>query len=141
MAASGKLYQHKAFMLAVADFQLLPLPFVKVVAAALPGTELLAGGVLVIGALAACRRPRGPVGLYTKAAAWIAAGLMTVFIAALVINLLRGLEMDCACFDVLGSYLGEYVPFLKSSRITWWTVARDVVMLALAYPILVRRAR
>ena len=129
------MYQPKAFMRAVADFQLLPLPFVKVVAAVLPGIELLAGGVLVIGALAALRRAPQDPGAYTKAAAWIAAGLLTVFIGALAINLLRGLEMDCGCFDVLGSH----IPFLKSSRVTWGTVVRDVAMLALVYPILFRR--
>ena len=123
-------------MRAVADFQLLPLPLVKVVAAALPGIELLVGGALVLGALTAFRGRPAHAGPYTRAAAWIAAGLLAVFIATLVINLLRGLEMDCGCFDVLGSH----IPFLKSSRVTWWTVARDMVMLALVYPILRRPA-
>jgi len=135
IAAVGKLQQPKAFLRAVADYQLLPLPLAKLVAAALPGVESLAGGLLLLGAFTAFRRRPGQVGLYADAAAWIVAGLLAVFIVALSVNLLRGFPMDCGCFDVLGSH----IPFLKSSQVTWGTVGRDVVMLALAYPILRKR--
>ncbi len=132
VAAIGKLHQPKAFLRAVADYEIVPSVFIPWVAATLPAIELLAGLLLVGGAIVVWRRRGGWLDNYSLAAAWIAAGLLVIFTVVLTINLLRGIKMDCGCFDLLGNY----VPFLKESEASWRTVVRDLVMLAFAYPVI-----
>jgi uncharacterized membrane protein YphA (DoxX/SURF4 family) len=129
ISASGKFANPRGFLRAVAEYRLLSDPFVALVAASLPGVELLTGLLLVIGLAAGWRVLR----LYARAAALVAALMLVAFIIVLSINLLRGIDMDCGCFDLLG----DYIPFFKSSRATWWTVLRDVVMLVLTVPVLI----
>lgn len=135
MASAGKLYQPKAFLRSVLDYQIVPGPLVPWVAAALPGIEFLAGALMMAGAFAAFRRRRTRLDDYAEASAWIGAALMVVFMIVLSFAILRGISMDCGCFDVLGAH----IPFLASSKADWGTVARDVVMLLPAYPILAWR--
>ena len=40
------------------------------------------------------------IGLWLPGAAVLSTGLMSVFIAALVFNRIRGLDIDCGCFSV-----------------------------------------
>lgn len=134
VAAAGKLYHPKAFFRAVADYQQLPGWLVPWVAAALPGVEMLAGAILVLGAFIALAGASRGLTMLMEAAAWIAAGLLMIFTVSLSINLLRGVDMDCGCFDILGSNL----PLLGGSKVTWGTVWRDLIMLAIALPMLIR---
>jgi uncharacterized membrane protein YphA (DoxX/SURF4 family) len=131
ISASGKFVGPKGFLRAVAEYRLLPEPFVALVAASLPGVELLTGLLLVMGLIAGWRVLR----LYARAAALIAALMLVAFIVVLSVNLLRGIEMDCGCFDLLG----DYIPFFKSKKADWGTVLRDVWMLVLAIPVLLHK--
>jgi len=87
----------------------LPEWFVSLSAHSLPLIEVLLGAYLL-------------VGLFTRPSAWVANGLMVLFLAALVQGALRGLEIDCGCF---GSASGNEAPSL------WADVARDLGLLAL----------
>ena len=135
IAAAGKLYHPKAFFRAVADYQQLPGWLVPWVAAALPGIEMLVGMILVLGAFVALASSSRGFLLLMDAAAWIAAGLLVLFTVSLSFNLLRGMDMDCGCFDILGSNL----PWLGGSKVTWGTVWRDIIMLVVAAPMLLTR--
>lgn len=135
IAAAGKIYHPMAFFRAVADYRQLPGWLVPWVAASLPGIEMLVGAILVLGAFVALVSASRGFSLVMDAAAWIAAGLLLVFTVSLSVNLLRGMDMDCGCFDILGSNL----PLLGGSKITWGTVWRDVVMLVIAAPMLLPR--
>ena len=79
------------------------MPFV---AAAVVGIELLAGLALI-------------AGVVTRPAAAVIAGLLAVFIVFLAQALLRGIDLRCGCFG-------------GDEPASWWTVARDVLMLAAA---------
>ena len=139
VAAAGKLAQPRAFLRAVVGFDLVPAPLVPWVAAAMPGVET-AIGLVLLGAVV--RRPRG-TGTWpalADAAAWISVALLAVFTAALVIDRLRGVPMDCGCFDLLGTALGGWIPWLKPRNAGWDTVVRDLLMLVPAV-VLVRRRR
>ena len=57
--------------------------------------------------------------IWTRAAAWVLAALLAVFTAGLSSALARGIDLACGCFG-------------GSAPATWWTVLRDVVLLALA---------
>jgi len=77
-------------------------------AASVPWAELVLGALLV-------------AGLLLPWTALLAAGLLLAFTVLLLRVLARGEHPRCRCF---GS--------LTAGRVTWWSVARNVVLLALA---------
>lgn len=109
-AALTKLGDLHAFAEEVANYQLLPAKLVPVVAATLPGVELLAGVMLT-------------VGLFSRAAAGVIAGLLVVFMVGLSQALVRGIDLTCGCFG-------------GADAATWGTVWRDVAMLVPAVLVL-----
>lgn len=109
-AALTKIEDLNAFAEEVANYQLLPARVVPVVAATLPGIELLAGALLI-------------VGLWSRASAAIIGGMLLVFIGGLSQALIRGIDLTCGCFG-------------GADAATWGTVWRDVVMLAPALLVL-----
>lgn len=113
-AAWHKIALPHAFAVDVATYGILPLGFVNLMAITLPWVEIVAGVMLL-------------VGVRTRAAALLVAGMMLVFVGALVTALARGLDMSCGCFASQGA--GE-------DPISWLTVARDLGWLALAVLVL-----
>lgn len=75
-----------AFARDVANYRILPYGWNYLVAATLPYVETLAGLLLLVN-----RRVRP--------AALVLGGLTTIFMAALVSVIVRGLDIDCGCFD------------------------------------------
>lgn len=128
-ASAGKFKQPKVFLRSVLEFKLMPGPLVPWFAAMLPGIELLCGLVLLIGAFGLLGGGRRTLRAWADAAAWILTALLVAFTAGIAIDLLRGFKLDCGCFDIVGSVLGQYIPFFKPHAATWWTVVRDVVFL------------
>ena len=105
-AAVTKLPDMAAFAQDVANYRVIPAALVPIVAAAVVGIELLAGIALVIGVM-------------DRPAAAVLAVLLAAFIALLAQALLRGIDLRCGCFG-------------GDERASWWTVVRDLVMLATA---------
>ena len=105
-AALTKLPDMAAFAEAVANYRLLPPSMVPAFAAALVGVEIVVGVSLVAGVAA-------------RAAALVAAALLLSFTAALSQALLRGIDLACGCFG-------------GGDAASWWTVLRDVGLLAAA---------
>jgi len=105
-AAVTKLPDMAAFAQDVANYQVIPAALVPIVAAAVVGIELLAGIALVIGVM-------------DRPAAAVLAVLLAAFTALLAQALLRGIDLRCGCFG-------------GDERASWWTVVRDLVMLAAA---------
>jgi uncharacterized membrane protein YphA (DoxX/SURF4 family) len=104
-AATTKVHDLARFAEEVADYQLLPASLVPLVAVALPGIEVAAGVLLLVGA-------------WARAAAFVLTGLLLVFIGGLSQSLLRGIDLRCGCFG-------------GTDAATWGTVWRDVAMLPL----------
>lgn len=105
-AAVTKLPDMAAFAQDVANYRVVPAALVPFVASAVVGIELLAGLALVAGVM-------------TRAAATVIAGLLAVFTVFLAQALLRGIDLRCGCFG-------------GDEPASWWTVARDLAMLAAA---------
>jgi uncharacterized membrane protein YphA (DoxX/SURF4 family) len=84
-ACLHKIAEPHSFAVDVATYDILPLALVNLVALTLPWVELSAGGMLL-------------AGWRVRAAAFLVAGMMVVFLAALVVALARGLDMSCGCF-------------------------------------------
>lgn len=107
VAAVGKLAGRPRTLATLADFG-VPEPLRRPLAIALPLAELAIAVALLPAATAAW-------------AALAAALLLAVFTAAVTRTLLQGREVDCNCFGSLGP-----------SRISRWTLARNVILLVLA---------
>jgi uncharacterized membrane protein YphA (DoxX/SURF4 family) len=110
-AAGTKLPDMAAFAESVANYRLLPPALVPAAAALVIGVELAVGALLVSGR-------------WTRGAALVASGLLAVFTAGLSQALLRGIDLRCGCFG-------------GTENATWWTVLRDLAMLAGAVAVLV----
>ena len=113
-----KIQDIVAFAGHVAAYQLLPYAVNYLVAATLPYVEFLAGVLLLLNVRV---RP-----------ALVAIGGMTLlFMAALISVLLRGLDIDCGCFDPAGGQdvsagtaLLRDVGLMALVALTWWMRGR-----------------
>jgi putative oxidoreductase len=105
-ASMYKISYSAEFAETIASYQLVPYWAVNVSAVFLPWLELVCGVLLV-------------VGFRAKSAAVIIGGLLVMFTAAVVINLLRDSPIPCGCFSTV------------EDPISWWTVLRDVVWVAM----------
>lgn len=79
-----------AFAGQIANYQILPYAFNYLAAALLPYVEILCGVLLV-------------VHWRMRPALLVLGGLNLVFMAVLTSALLRGLDIDCGCFDPSGT--------------------------------------
>ncbi|MBE0577778.1 MAG: DoxX family membrane protein [Desulfuromonadales bacterium] len=117
-AGAVKMQDVVAFAGHVAAYQLLPYAMNYLVAATLPYVEFLAGVMLLLNARV---RP-----------ALLVIGAMTlVFMAALVSVLLRGLAIDCGCFDpgggqdvTAGVALLRDIALMVLVVLVWWLRVR-----------------
>ena len=116
-AALPKIADPVAFAGSVAAYRILPYFGSYLTAAVLPFLELLCGVLLVSG-----YRVRGGAALIAL--------MNLVFIAALASAILRGLEIDCGCFEQEGA---------KTSP--WVALARDALFLAMSLYVLKTDAR
>ena len=87
-AAIPKIWDPQGFSLAVFHYQLVPHSAVNLAALILPWIEFLAAICLL-----AVRSMR-------DVAAVVLGGLLLLFIGAIGINLLRGVDIACGCFSV-----------------------------------------
>ena len=108
-AGCEKLIHPARFAEAIAEYQILTSPsFIRLTSFALPSVEILCG-----------------VGLFYRGTASISAagiaGLLLIFIAAIIFAAVRGLEITCGCFGE--SALEGNAGFLR--------LMEDVVLLAI----------
>src|SRR5262245_20465670 len=116
VAALPKIAAPDLFALSVHNYQILPPWGVNALALFLPWLELIIG--LCLG-----------LGLWSRASALLMAGLMVVFMVALISAAALGLSISCGCFEV-----GEHA---SGGSTVVWAVLRDLGFL-LASILLVR---
>jgi uncharacterized membrane protein YphA (DoxX/SURF4 family) len=107
-AAIDKIAHPDQFAEIVYNYKLLPGAAVNIMAIMMPWVEMMAGVFLVLG-------------IWVKDSAAILGALLLVFIAAISINLARGLDFDCGCFSTAG-HAGR-----KNASIL--LIVRDLVLL------------
>lgn len=113
-ACLHKIADPGAFALDVATYQFLPLSLINITALVMPWVELLAGVMLI-------------VGFRIRAAALLVAGMMVMFMVALVWALHQGLDLSCGCFASSSD----------DDPISSLTLLRDAGWLALALYVMV----
>jgi len=105
-ASFDKLGEAERFLAVVKEYHVLPRDLEPLAAVVIPPLEALVGLALVTGF-----RRRG--------AALVYCGLLLCYSLGLSINLVRGVDMACGCFSME-----------SLDKVTWWTVARDLALLA-----------
>ncbi|MFB3882424.1 MAG: MauE/DoxX family redox-associated membrane protein [Armatimonadota bacterium] len=113
-ASLDKITHPDLFADIVHDYDMLPVVAINAFALLMPWTELVAGAVLVLGALPWLRDWRRGAGLLSTL-------LFSAFLIAIAQAQLRGLEIECGCFDVSG---------LSSSEASWGLFLRDLPLAA-----------
>jgi putative oxidoreductase len=96
-AGIEKISNPENFSQSIANYKLLPIEFVNLMALILPWIEVVSGLLLL-------------VGVSVKENSFILTFLLAVFIIAIVISLLRGLDITCGCF---GTKSGSKIGLLK----------------------------
>lgn len=116
LAAVLKLSNPQGFAEAIQGFQIVPGHLVKLLAYALPWTELLAGVLLLIG-------------MWSRACALLITLLLLGFIVGIASVLWRGLSTTCACFGSLEFPCGHEVGYCQ--------IIRNTVFVGLALPVII----
>jgi hypothetical protein len=107
-ASLDKIAYPAVFAKDVYNYQILPDALINLTALVLPWLELFLGLCLL-------------AGIWLPGAVLTVNGLMVVFLAALVFNLARGLDINCGCFST-----GSDTPAMSAG----WYLMRDVGFLA-----------
>lgn len=104
-----KIVDPYEFAINIATYQILPDPYVNVLAITLPWLELVTGILLVAGA-------------FSREASLTVTGMLVMFIVAILIAMSKDLKISCGCFASEAA----------AADIGWPKVIEDVVMLAVA---------
>jgi len=104
-----KIVDPYEFAINIATYQILPDPYVNVLAITLPWLELVTGILLVAGA-------------FSREASLTVAGMLAMFIVAILIAMSKDLKISCGCFASEAA----------AADIGWPKVIEDGVMLAAA---------
>jgi uncharacterized membrane protein YphA (DoxX/SURF4 family) len=111
-AGMSKVHYPGEFAENLAAYQMLPYWVVNIAAVVLPWIEIICGLLLI-------------VGLKSRVAASVNGMLLLIFIAGILINLLKGTPINCGCFDSVGA------------QISWKDVFRDLGWFALTVQIFI----
>lgn len=112
-AAGSKLIDPRPLVTIIWGYRILPAGPINLMAIYMPWLELLVG----VGLLTGFKR---------RAAALVGAGLLVMFISALGINAVRGVNVACGCFSASAEDVSN----------AWLLVLRDLPMLAAALVLL-----
>jgi len=114
VAGVSKIGHASLFAAEIAGFRILPQIVIAPLALVLPFLELLLGAYLILG-------------LFTRAAAWIAVLLLALFDGAIASAVVRGMTVNCGCFGPN-----------DTTVTTWSEVARDAAFVVLAVVVALR---
>jgi putative oxidoreductase len=114
VAGSSKIGHPSLFAAEIAGFRILPQVVIAPLALVLPYLEVLLGAYLILG-------------LFTRAAAWIAVLLLALFDGAIASAVVRGMTVNCGCFGPS-----------DATVTTWSEVARDAAFVVLALVVALR---
>jgi uncharacterized membrane protein YphA (DoxX/SURF4 family) len=108
-ASLDKIAHPDAFARIVFNYHMVPASLINLVALILPMVELLAGALLILG-------------VWPRSAGLVLLTLTAVFIVALSVNWMRGVNLECGCFTVSSKAKGAIGSL----------ILRDVLLLAAA---------
>jgi uncharacterized membrane protein YphA (DoxX/SURF4 family) len=86
-ASIDKILHPDQFARIIFNYHLVPAPLINFSALVLPWVEMLAGAFLILG-------------IWPRAAGLVLTVLVVVFLVALSVNWIRGVNLECGCFSV-----------------------------------------
>jgi uncharacterized membrane protein YphA (DoxX/SURF4 family) len=110
-AAIDKIIYPYAFYRNLQEYEILPRMLEPIFSVLIPWAELIAGACLILG-------------MFYRSSGLILLALLVGFEAGIIVNLIRGKEMDCHCFNL--DFLGI------SDKLTWTTAFRDIIFILMA---------
>jgi uncharacterized membrane protein YphA (DoxX/SURF4 family) len=113
VASIDKIAHPDVFAESILAYRLAPEALVNVFALIVPWLELVCG-VFLLG------------GVYVRPSSVIVSTMLVVFMAAMVLAIVRGLKIDCGCFGVG-----------RATEVGWTRVGEDLIMLAAGVYLLV----
>jgi putative oxidoreductase len=108
-----KIADPQGFAHALYNYHILPAWLINPLAICLPWVEMLAGASLL-------------VGIMIPGGALVVSGMLAIFAVAIVVDLIRGLDIACGCFSTSAA----------AEPITWLYVVRDIFLLGMGVYIL-----
>lgn len=108
-----KIADPPGFAHALYNYHILPAWLINPLAIMLPWIELMAGVSLIAGVM-------------ISGGALVVGGLLAIFAVAIVVSLIRGLDIACGCFSTSAA----------AEPITWLYVVRDLILLGMGVHIL-----
>jgi uncharacterized membrane protein YphA (DoxX/SURF4 family) len=108
VASLDKIAHPEAFAAGIANYHMVPLGLINLMAICLPWIEVVCGLLLVLG-------------LWTRANLLVVNALLVVFIVAIVSALRRGLDISCGCFTTDPG----------AHAMTRWTLYWDIIWLGM----------
>jgi len=103
----------------VYGYFLFPDASINLIAIFVPYMELVTGLAILIG-------------VYPRSAALLIMAMLTGFMIAIAINLIRGIEFDCGCFSISGD---------DRSGSSWRTLIPDILLFMMALQVLLYSGR
>jgi putative oxidoreductase len=114
-AAIYKVLDPGTFSVAVRNYMIVPVQYSNLVALTLPWVELAVGLFLILG-------------IQVKPSAFLASGMLAVFLGAMIYAYSIGLDIDCGCFGSAKESAGKIGPY---------HLLRDSALLAISFLIIV----
>lgn len=102
-AGAEKISDPKGFSQSIYNYRILPIETINILAITLPWLELISGILLLFG-------------ISVKENAAIIGTLLLVFIIAVALSMIRGLDIDCGCFG-------------KGNTVGWRKIGENSLML------------
>jgi len=122
IAAWPKIYDPPSFAHMIWNYKILPSSWINPMAIVLPWLEMVCGLALV-------------AGIHRRGAALLVTGMLLVFIAALLTDIVRDIPVNCGCFSVTPVQRSheELVAEMKADTL------RDLGMLLMSFQALLTR--
>ena len=111
LASLHKVQHPDQLAIIIRTYEIVPTGLSNIFALFLAWSELIAGIFLILG-------------IFTKQSAMVIAILLAMFIAAIAITMIRGLVIDCGCFDE------------KSDPVDSMLLLRNVLLMIVAYMVI-----
>ncbi len=113
-ASIPKIGYPSQFAKIIYGYALFPAALINLIAIIVPYVEIVMGASLILG-------------IYPRAAASILAGMLSLFIIAISINLIRGHEFDCGCFSLKNSGLSHSAGMLLFRDIIYFFISIFII--------------
>ena len=110
-ASIDKIIYPYSFQTGLHEYELIPKILEPTLSIIIPWAELIAGACLILG-------------LFYRSSGLILLVLLLAFEYGIVVNIIRGKDMECHCFNL--DFLGI------SDKLSWGTAVRDLIFIIMA---------